>query len=477
MVSPRLEHDLSQFEAGFDNPAGQSTPRVVSPGRLRSLFLEQRQAVVSSAWSLGLRIAGLVSTFALGIILARALGPTEFGVYGLVIALAVLVMNVALLGTPQLAVRELSIRSARADWSGVKGVIYKFGIATTVTAIAFGIVALIAVELMGDRVGVRERLLVFQAALLTPLMTLTALFAAQLRGLGALNQGQILDILVRPAGVFIGALIIVLIGWTMTAPDVLWLQILVTAITAGVSYLWISRALPNEAKSVPRNTQFKWLRYALPLAAVDALRQLDGVYGLVLMGWFASGVELGVFRVAVSCGALIGLPLTVLHVVFAPTVSRMNEFERKEELQNFLSLGSAAVTAILAVITLASWFLGKPAIELVFGAVYGDAWLPLFLLCIAQSIFAFFGMGPILLAMCNGERYLTKVYALAVGLALVSAIPLTKYLGAPGAAGATIISAILIGTLSRRYARKNLGVDVTFLPLLYKQLARRGEQT
>ncbi len=429
----------------------------------RSLVSGRRAFIVSGAWSLVLRIAGLVAGFALGVVLARVLGPAEFGIYGLVTTVSLLAVTVAQLGTPQLAVRELSVRSARGDWAGVKAILYRFGAATMLAATALGVLALAVAWFV---VPPRHMIYVLQAVLLTASMSITALAASELRGLGALVKGQAMDILVRPGLTFLIVLAIVVAARPLSAEAALWIQIGVTLLAAIVSLLWLRRALPPEARAVPASAELHWLRAALPLGAVDVLRQLDGAYGVILVGWLASGVELGVFRVAVACVVLAAMPVTILHIILAPSVSRLNEFGEKAELQRLLSWTAAALVGVMVPITLAAWLIGRPLISFVFGAPYAGAWLALFLLTCAQLVNGLFGMGPILLAMCGGERQLIRIYAVAVGAAIVAAIPMTIAWGSAGAAAAPIISAALIGLLSRRYGVRHLGVELTAFRLV-----------
>jgi O-antigen/teichoic acid export membrane protein len=209
-----------------------------------------------------------------------------------------------------------------------------------------------------------------------------------------------------------------------------------------------------------------WLSAALPLGAVDILRQLDGAYGMVLMGWLASDEALGIFRVALACNVVAAMPVTILHVILAPRLGPLHKGGRVSELQSLLSNASATLTLAVLPIALAAWVIGRPAIEIVFGHEYGAAWLPLFLLCISQLCFAIFGMGPILVAMCEGDRALIKIYIVSVGIGIVAAVPLIMAFGAGGAAAATVITSSLIGFFSWSYGRRRLGVDSTFLPLL-----------
>jgi O-antigen/teichoic acid export membrane protein len=207
--------------------------------------------------------------------------------------------------------------------------------------------------------------------------------------------------------------------------------------------------------------QVDWLRTAIPLGIVDILRQLSGAYSVIFVGWLASAVDLGIFRVAVSCGVVAAMPVTIFHIVFAPRMAQLNEAGERNGLQQLLSSTTTAMLAIMVPATLASWFLGKIAISFAFGAQYASAWLPLFFLCLAQLITAAFGMGPILLAMCGGERRLTLIYILAVGAGILLTLPLTWRWGPAGAAAASNLTALIIGLGSRQYGKRRLGVDVS----------------
>jgi O-antigen/teichoic acid export membrane protein len=428
----------------------------------RSLLSGRRAFVRSGLWSLALRVAGLVSGFALGVLLARMLGPAQFGIYGLVTTVAAVGMTVAQLGTPQLAVRELSVRAAGGDWAGAKAIIRQFGIAATVAGLAIGLVALGGAALAGA--SAVDLTLVAQGAVLTLLTAHTGLIAAELRGLGALLKGQSMDITVRPALTFVIIAAVLLAGSRMNAEIALTIQNGVTLAAAGVSAIWLCRAIPAQARRIAAGPAIPWLRVALPLGAVDVLRQFDGSYGVILVGWLSPGVELGVFRVALACAVLAAMPVTVFHILLAPTLSRLHTAGDRVEMQRLLTWTAAAMTAIMLPVAIAAWFIGKPLIALVFGAAYAGAWLPLFLLTIAQLIYAVFGMGPILLAMCDGERDLIRIYLIAVGAAVVAAIPMTMAWGGAGAAAGPLVSASLIGLMSRRYSRRELGVEITAVP-------------
>ena len=429
---------------------------------VRSTLSERRNVIMSGMSSLLLRIAGLGSTFLLGVILARTLGPTEYGIYGLVISIVALAMNVALLGTPQLAVRELAVRSSLEDWIGVRALVRSFSRSTTRASLLIGLVGLTGVLVFapGDHVMLTYCLI---GIVMCGTLTATALAGAELRGLGELFKGQFWDIFGRPASAFILCGTFLLAGSGLAARGALLIQLVVSILAAALSILWIRRTLSEQNGDAKPPPERGWMAKALPLGVVDVLRQFDGSYGIILMGWLASGSELGVYRVALAASVLVSMPVTILHIVLAPTISQRFRFGNLVELQRLLRFASAAMVAVLLPMLFGLVLFGRQLIEFVFGPVYGNASIPLTMLCGVQLVFGLFGMGPILLAMADSERHLTKIYLFSVGCGVALAFPLVWRFGAIGAAGAQISSTGLIAYLSGRFARRQLGLGTTFL--------------
>jgi O-antigen/teichoic acid export membrane protein len=214
-----------------------------------------------------------------------------------------------------------------------------------------------------------------------------------------------------------------------------------------------------------------WVGAALPLCAATFLAKLDGAYALILLGPLGSDVELGIFRVALACVTLVGMPATVLHVVLAPRLAELVARDDRAELSGLLWRVSLVLLGCMIPGTLLIALWGEPLLTLAFGAPYAPAATPLLLLAIAQTLFAAFGMGPILLAMGGGERTLIRIYLVAVGAGMLFAVPLIILFGASGAAGAQIVSLGLIGTQCWFFARRRWGVDLTCFGLVRPQLS------
>ena len=414
---------------------------------------------VASLASLGIRLAGLASTFLLGVVLARALGPTQYGLYGLVISLSAIAMNVALLGTPQLAVREIAARSAAGDWPGCRGLSNRFLGAAAASTLILGVIAL-----AGAYAVAGSNWPIISATLLGLVITLAvgigALAAAALRGLGRIEKGQFMEIVGRPVGALVVLALAVAAGLRVSAAAALAIQAAVATIGAIVTLRWLRRAMPVGPSA---RVGWSWLKAALPLGLVDVLRQIDGTYGVILVGAFASARDLGLYRVAVSSSVLAAMPVTILHVVLAPTVSRHYRFGEIDSLQRLLRLSSAIMCASIAPMLAILLLFGRPLVSFVFGAIYGDAWVALALLCAAQLLLGLFGLAPVLLAMADSEAHLAKVYAVALAVGALSAVILVPSFGLSGAAAAQLISTGMVALLSARFAKRRLSLGTTFL--------------
>lgn len=439
-------------------------------GRLRALIAADspgaRSLAASSLWSVLLRLGGALLTFAVGVQLARFLGPWGFGIYGVVLALATMLTALAQLGLPTLVVREIARTRTEGDWPGLRSVLRWFGLAT---ATAGALLAILFVAVIAWVPGITPtfRGTALWAALLIPVMAVTILLNAGLRAFGRLLKGQSLEILLRPGGMALLLLLLVLgHGW-ITPSEAMAVNLAASVLAMAVGLVWIRRALPEPARGVrPAPPSGHWLRVGLPLAATDLMRQLDAGYAVLVMGMIATAAETGVLRVATSSILIVATPLSVLHVVLAPTLARLHFERQSAKLQHLLGVAALLMTlAGLAGIAVIALF-GEWLIVLMFGQAYAAAWLPLLILAVAQTVAAFFGVAFLLLGVAEGEGDLARAYFLGMVAAVGSAFPLGLRWGAVGVAAAAIIGALVYNGLCWLAVRRRFGLGSTPFALL-----------
>jgi O-antigen/teichoic acid export membrane protein len=438
---------------------------------------EERALISSGLWSLAVRLLGMVASFGGGVYLARFLNPVGLGAYGITIAIALLLSVLAQFGLQTVAVREISVALSREQWGAVRGYIRTFTrVVSTVSvclAALWSIAAFTRPKLLGS-----ESLNLF-GALLVPLYALTVLLNAQLRALGRIVSGQLLELLIRPAlmGALLGAMY--LAHSVLTPAFAVTLQVAASAMTLAVGLVWLRSATPPDARRAVPVRPRPWAKSASTLAALDLLRQLDVSYGILLLGLLSSAAEAGYFRVALSTVIFVATPLSIFTVVFAPTLARLHSSAEKERLQRLMSVSAAIMFGISVGALLVIAIFGRQLIAYVFGPAYVSSWGPLLLLSLAQAINGFFGIGWVLLSMSGGERVLAKSFAVSVCISVAAAVPLTLRGGAEGAGSAAVIGALVQNVLAWRGVRKHASLESSvvglvwhFIPRATKRVAR-----
>lgn len=103
------------------------------------------QLIRGTLGSAGIQAANRILALTLGIVLARALGVTGYGVYAYALAIMSLLMVIAEAGVPTLLMREVAASHGRAEWSLLRGALRRGGqfvglVATSVST--FGLLVL-----------------------------------------------------------------------------------------------------------------------------------------------------------------------------------------------------------------------------------------------------------------------------------------------------------------------------------------------
>jgi len=174
-------------------------------GRTGSL---RRLLTAAAAGTFGLKVAGVVLTFGVNVLLARLLGASGYGVYAYVFAWMNLCALVAIAGMDRLVVREISAGLARRDYALMHGILRWVDRAMVTTGlIAGGAMAVTAWLLHGGAIS-PVVLAFWAAAPIVPISALSMVRDARLRGLHRVALGQMSELLVKPAllAAFIGGL-------------------------------------------------------------------------------------------------------------------------------------------------------------------------------------------------------------------------------------------------------------------------------
>lgn len=409
-----------------------------------------------------IQLIGLAATTLIGIQLARGLGVSGYGVYGIAFAAISLLGIPGEFGLPKLVMREVASAHAHGDSPSLFGVMAWANRAVLLACTAFMIVTIAYVLLrFGSEIPPVYLALLIGLPLL-PIGAATSIRTNALMGLHEFRKGQLPILLVRP--LLFSVLLFALFGLRRdaTAADAMALNIVTAAIALVLAGRWLSRSLPPTPPQVSTRGR-EWLRSGLSLALVDGLRLLHGQIGILLLGVLATSHEAGLFRVAVSAVLVVAVPITIVETVTSPQFARLFRLGDFAGLQQ-LATRAARLTSIGMILTCVPILLfGGPLIIFFFGREFEPAYYPLVVLCLGQVLNGLFGMNLGLLVMANEESRLTRAMAIGIIPNVLVAAALIPRFGAMGAAIGSVTYVAICNIFAWRDAKRRLGVNSAIL--------------
>lgn len=409
------------------------------PRRNRRATSDLRRLLYSSG---AIQTAGLAVTLLLGIQLARYLGPAGYGTYGLILAVVALVNTPAQFGLPILGLREAGAALANAARFDRADLVRWFLLRSGVIAALVASVMAIAVLAARPHWTAGNAHLAILAAVMVFFSSVSAVAVALLRGFGDNLVGQTVDLLVKPA-LAVGAIFIAYrIFGGLAVEGAISAQIGAMAIV----FLAASCLLRGDGRSKnsagQRYRPRSWLPAAAALMANSLLFVVNGNYPIVVAGLFASSGDLGIFRVALSSVALLGLPFSIANIAAGPVVARQYAEGDEAGLATTLSHTTLASFALTASGLIVIALFGRFFIRVLFGAEYIGAFPPLLLLGVSQLIFSWFGMTATFLSLSERHALVLRAYIVSVPLGILASLCLSAPFGIDGAAMGTIVMAV-----------------------------------
>ena len=409
-------------------------------------------------------------TLGLGILLARGLGAEGYGVYSYAIALMTLLMVVAEAGVPTLLMREIAASETREEWGAVRGVLRSAGQYVGLTSTTIAAIGLLVLWPMSEVISPQAWDTAFVMLLALPLMAgaNTTIFA--IRGFHRIVFSEIVDLLLRPV---LPLILVFGFFWLLPEhqqPQLVMAAQLIAALTVLILATVALRGLTPEAvkSAVPVYNRRAWLRSAMPFTLIGGAGIINTHTDIIMLGWFTTSNEIGIYRVAVQGATLVGFSLQVVNAVVAPQFSRLHARGDLEHLQEIVTRSARWVLLLAVPVAVLLIVAGGLLLGGVFGVEFTPAHLPLAILTLGQLANAAFGsVGP-LLNMTGHEDVAARNLWLAALLNIVLNFAFIPFFGMIGAAIATAISMVLWNLLLYQQVKHRLGINSTVFKLREK---------
>ncbi len=390
-----------------------------------------------------LKVLGLFLQLLTGMILARTLGASGYGIYAFPMAVVTLLTVPATAGLPQLLVRSISQYFANEKYGLMRGLLIRANQFVLLLSLVFFAGALGVFFLVGKgEVSTNESLTFVLAMGLLPLISLKNVRMAALRGLRKVIIGQVPETVVRPV-LFLSltAAFLLTAGKNMTPQLAMTFQLIATGVGFVVGSLLLIRYQPRGVKQVPSEYNSReWLKSAFPFMFLGMMQIVNKQTDIVMLGIMKSPADVGVYRAVVHGSMLVTFVLSAVNTAQSPQIARLWALGENIQLQKMVT----ATARVVALATLGTAFVliigGEFFLRVLFGEEFIVGLTALRILCIGQIVNGLAGsVGGILNMTGNENKAVLAMMISAISNVILNLILVPGY-GLGGAAVATAVS-------------------------------------
>lgn len=416
-----------------------------------------------SFWGLAIKVCSIGVSFVVVTILARLLSPEAYGLYSVALATLVILAIPTALGLPNYVVREtaksLSDGNAyllrRIVSSAIK-LLLLISIGVVSATLIWSYYATDAGE------GSYRQVLWFGLGLI-PLMALTQVLGAALRGIGQSSSGLFLGLVLRQALFLVLLAIWVLAVGTLTAVSAMALHLMAACLALVFGSVVWAMTRPKHGSSTSNHEAkfryFSMLTSTGVMGVIAGAQTLNKNLDVIMVGALANLEAAGMYKLA-STGALLAVAgLQAINLVMMPHFARLHLEGNTEKLQEIATKAVRLILITAVPVAMILIALGKPLISIVFGAEYLPSYTPMIILVTGQVVSALFGSVITILNMTGYEIKTMQgiLCGSAINIALNAIlIPPFGMIGAAIATASTLVAwNIYLHMVIRRHLRIN----------------------
>lgn len=394
------------------------------------------------------KILGISFSFILSIVLARVLKPEIYGSYTYLVSLVMILSVPIQFGLPKYVLRKVAEFTAKNNKLEINNLItFSYQIMLLVALIIFSLLYIFSnyIELnLVTNVGM------LLAALLG---SLSLVHGNVLRGVGAVFEGNISELVIKPASVIFLVLICFQVFNEIAIETMLMLYSLALVISLAVS-IYLSRkyvVLPNISHLVWKIPSLKisgsvFRNSLLPLLLISLVDILNSNTDILILGQYSSKSDIAVYKVALTLSWLFSLPRSIYTLALAPRIAGVY-FDNNSEFKELINMMSQRVFLFSSILFIVLLSTCNTIIPLVYGDEYTGAAKILFLLASGHVANVSLGMGDVVLNMTGHEKSVAFLSLVSVIVNVTAALLLIPLYGIIGAAASTSLS-LLIWNLS-----------------------------
>lgn len=447
------------------------TPAMTGTSPVRELLGKFKGSANWAALSVfAVRAGSSALMFLSQVILARWMGPDEYGHYVAAWTVVLVLGAVSTLGLNIATMRLVPHYAAREEYGLLRGMVHT---SRVLVLLASSTLALIAAVVMAAAFGSE---LSFSNPILIGLFCLPAFAYTDMQDCLGRGRGWNLEAMVPPYILRPTLLLLILaglqmLGFTASALLAIASAAVATLIAAVVQTACLERRMTETVPACARETDLKgWLTIALPMLGVSVCEVIMQNADVLVLNLFRSHSEIGVYYAA---GKTTALALFVQYSIGSVYAGRLAAAGAMKDQDQIRELSGAAVRATFfpsAAFTLGIVAIGYPVLY-AFGERFTEAYPLMFILAIGVLARSSIGPSETVLNMLGQQRACAIGYAIAATVCIAMNFAIVPTFGIYGAAVATASALVTNAVIGWHNARRFIGVNLFILANLRKSSA------
>lgn len=387
--------------------------------------------------------------FVANVLIARLLGPANFGSYMTLLSVGLIAGGIAGFGVAPLLTREIPKvpHEGRSRMVVVAGR-WALGLTTRVSLVVIVIsaawFALVPGVMSGQWLGKLAALGIIPAYAWLTVMSGT------LAGLARVAESQAVTNIIKNGALLFGVIVLYAAG-ADTVSGLLFVQVVSLLLACGVGVYWIFNAIAYEsptsgsvAPPIDTHTRRVWQRTARNFLIMSLTWLFLGRFDVIIVSTLSSTTQAGYFGAAARTAQLANIGTLVWLAWLQPRVSEAAHFERLHRLNRLILAGLSGAVGVAGVLIVTAWFLA-PLIMHLMGSGFQAAVVPFRWLLLGYFIWAAGTPFFALLSMTHREALLSRILWMQLLLTFLASFPLVKEYGALGAAAAWSAGMVFAG--------------------------------
>jgi O-antigen/teichoic acid export membrane protein len=400
------------------------------------------------------RILAVLSGLCVAIVLARILTIEVFGIYTLVISIAVFVAALVGQGTSEYYMRQLSYFFAGVEKEPAPRASTVAILVVSLTTI-LGFFALTLTEFGGVEVPY-----LWLALLTTPMLAWVTVQYGNLRA----NQRPTIATFVEYVSRNLVLFCILVVTLLFVEQLTLAVAILIYAVSVAISF-FISMAIaagsqiPSSILKASPSVGGLFIK-TLPFLGVSAISGVAQHFSIISTGILLDSVAVSLVRVAAAISMGFAMPMIILSTIFAPEIAKHVDAAkrnvvqiRSSQLSCMAFLATAGIGAIFVVFD-EFW------ITLLFGAEYVEAKQIAYFLLGAQLIRAFCGPLVEFSNMWGSERFTLVAFGASSAVLIAATLLFVPAIGLTGIGVAILLSMVCLTIVLSIFLYLKFGIVV-----------------